>query len=618
MLLNLQDKMRGWMAYALVVIICLSFALWGVQSYLHAGSGGNAVLAKVGSFKITQQLFDQRFTQYRRAYEAKRGALPESMVPTFKKIILDRMVKEQAFDTGLRHLGLAYSEEQVTHAIQVIPAFQADGAFSPDRLSVYLSQSNQSIDQFAHNIGAGLIQQQFQQSMLASAIATSSEINRYGRWLSEKRDYDYVIFNPKKLHVPAPTDKQIKDYYQANAKQFVRPEQMSIDYLQLSPKALVDAIDVLPQEVKAYYEENKANFRSATEFHVLRLPVGGKATVSEAVVQKAMAQGSSLSSLVAKHKGIDAWVPYTQLAPGIQAKFVDLTQHAKPMMVAVSGQSEWVQVLGKRPGKVQPLSKVTATIENQLKSQRASREVAKKEDELINQTYIHPKSLAPAAKALGLSLQTSDYFGKTGGKGVLADPALLKAAWSESVRMEGNNSNVIHLTDGSVVVLRLKAKRPEQTLPLSVVKEKITKTLLTKSREAHASLLSMKVAKLTQQAKDEKYLSRLLSHYGVSWEHESGILRRSKVALPEIRNKAFVLKKGAAQSMVLASGESAVVWLKGVADLSDKALRDLPAYPSFAQEVERAYSRLGGLALVESVVSQVSIDVNDDALSKKK
>lgn len=617
MLLKMQDKMRGWMAYALVTIVCLSFALWGVQSYLRAGSGGNAVLAKVGSFSITQQLFQKRFTRYRRAYEAKRGALPESMVPEFKRIVLDRMVKEQAFDSGLRHLGLAYSEEQVTNAIQGIPAFQVDGAFSSERLAAYLQQSSQSIDQFAHNVGAGFIQQQFQKSMQASAISTPLEINRYGLWVTEKRAYDYVIFDPKKLHVPAPTEKHISDYYKANAKQFVRPRQISIEYLQLSPKALVAAIDVPSQDVSMYYEENKANFRSPTEFQVLQLPVGEKGQLAEVAAQKAITQGASLSALIAKYKGKASWLPYSQLAAEIQAKFASLSRDEAPLLLTVSGHSEWVQVLGKRPGKVQPLSAVTAKIENQLKSQRASREVAKKEDELINQAYIHPKSLAPAAKALGLTLQTSDYFAKTGGKGVLADPALLKSAWSESVQMAGNNSNVIHLADGSVLVLRLKAKRPEKTLPLKAVRADIAKVLLAKSRETHASLLSMKVAALTKQTKDAKHLSALLGHYGVKWVHETGVLRRAKVAFPEVRDKAFVLSKGGAQAMVLRSGESVVVWLKGVTSLPNKALRASPAYPSFAQEVERSYSRLFGLALIESVVSGVSVDVKVKAFSGK-
>lgn len=98
-------------------------------------------------------------------------------------------------------------------------------------------------------------------------------------------------------------------------------------------------------------------------------------------------------------------------------------------------------------------------------------------DKLANLTYIHPNSLAIAAKKLGLSIHSTDFFGKTGGKEKLSqNPKVIAAVFSEDV-LQGNNSPVININPQTAIVLRIKKYQPFDIQPLSEVKEKIKEIL---------------------------------------------------------------------------------------------------------------------------------------------
>jgi peptidyl-prolyl cis-trans isomerase D len=54
MLQKFRERMQGIIAWTIVIAICITFALWGIQNYLHGDSSGN-YLAKVNGVKITQK-----------------------------------------------------------------------------------------------------------------------------------------------------------------------------------------------------------------------------------------------------------------------------------------------------------------------------------------------------------------------------------------------------------------------------------------------------------------------------------------------------------------------------------------------------------------------------------
>jgi|EndMetStandDraft_7_1072992.scaffolds.fasta_scaffold04227_4 peptidyl-prolyl cis-trans isomerase D len=96
---------------------------------------------------------------------------------------------------------------------------------------------------------------------------------------------------------------------------------------------------------------------------------------------------------------------------------------------------------------------------------------------LANLTYIHPDSLAIAAKKLNLTIHSTGFFDKNGGKEKLSKvPKIIAATFSQDV-LQGNNSAVININPNIAIVLRIKKYQPARIQPFNEVREKVKEIL---------------------------------------------------------------------------------------------------------------------------------------------
>ncbi|MDP7522767.1 MAG: SurA N-terminal domain-containing protein, partial [Arenicellales bacterium] len=65
MLTTIKEKATGWVAWAIVILITIPFALWGIQSYFEGGT--NVVVAEVDGDEITLGVYQSALADKRRA-----------------------------------------------------------------------------------------------------------------------------------------------------------------------------------------------------------------------------------------------------------------------------------------------------------------------------------------------------------------------------------------------------------------------------------------------------------------------------------------------------------------------------------------------------------------------
>src|SRR3546814_15026863 len=75
-------------------------------------------------------------------------------------------------------------------------------------------------------------------------------------------------------------------------------------------------------------------------------------------------------------------------------------------------------------------------------------------DKLDQLAFENPASLDPVAEALGLKVQTTDWFTRAGGDGLAANDAVKEAAFSQEVLKDGENSKPIAVSASELVVIR--------------------------------------------------------------------------------------------------------------------------------------------------------------------
>ena len=130
MLTEIKDRATGWIAWIIVIIISIPFALWGVNEYFAGGSSLN--VAVVNGEEIDQQT-------YRYALEERRSMArrllgnrfdPDSTnTIEFRMAVLDDLVLRQLLQENAEDAGFRVSDEQLAEFIRTTPQFQRDGQF---------------------------------------------------------------------------------------------------------------------------------------------------------------------------------------------------------------------------------------------------------------------------------------------------------------------------------------------------------------------------------------------------------------------------------------------------------------------------------------------------------
>ncbi|NNM12957.1 MAG: SurA N-terminal domain-containing protein, partial [Gammaproteobacteria bacterium] len=131
MLQAIRDRATGWIAWVIIVLICIPFALWGINSYFE-GEGGLAV-AQVNETEIG-------YYQYRSALQQQRqqlqqmfgGAISDGLVSEalMREQALDRLVGDEVLVQQAVNNGLRVGDGQLATAISELPVFQEEGRFS--------------------------------------------------------------------------------------------------------------------------------------------------------------------------------------------------------------------------------------------------------------------------------------------------------------------------------------------------------------------------------------------------------------------------------------------------------------------------------------------------------
>lgn len=548
-----------WFSGAIFTVISLAFMLWGVSFYLHDGAGASDA-AVVGGTKISAAAVNDRYQIILRQNPKLVSSSPAEQ-QQLKQAALNSLINEQLVLSTANQLGLAVSPQQVSQVVLQIPAFQENGRFSPQRLQQFLMNSNLSQEQFAQQLSDSLLTSQLSSFFQLSNFALPNEVQSAYQLTEQQRDFSLVSISAKPFMTKViVSDRAIMNFYQQNQAQFSEPEKVKIDYIEVSPKSILDKLNISDAAAKQYYENNIADYRSPQQWMVQRIGVN-QAKMAEIVAK--LKQGVPFEKLYANNNGKQMLINAAQLDDEEIAALNQIKPNQLTQAINVAGVEVLYRLIEAKPLTTKPFAQVATQVKNLLKQQAANTQLAELNNQLSNVTYTNPNTLAPAAKQLKLELLHSDWFARDGAKtGIAADPAVVAAAFSDDVLVQGNNSTPVTLKEGSVIVLRVVQHTPSQALPLEQVKNKIHAILQLQLAQAQAALLANKML-LGLQAKKSLNVLAQENHLRVQMEH--GIKADTKQFDAAIVSQVFQLS--AAQPfalLALPSGDSALVYLHSV------------------------------------------------------
>ena len=283
MLQAIRERAQGWIAWLIVGLISVPFALWGIQSYV--GVNAEPIAATVDGFEITQRDLDQRFQRSRAELRERLGASyrPEMFDDKqLRREVLDDMIREHLVLETSRTLGMRASDQEVRLTVLSDPSFQTAGRFDKGVYETRLRQSGMVPAQFEDRLRQRLLATQLARALVASEVVTGRELDEALRLTGQKRDLSYLTLPAAAFASDAPiAEEEIARYFEANADRFQDPEQVKVEYLVLDAEHLPGIAAPSDAKLREAYDAHPEQFgqpeRRRARHILLAVPAGADA-----------------------------------------------------------------------------------------------------------------------------------------------------------------------------------------------------------------------------------------------------------------------------------------------------------------------------------------------------
>ncbi|MGI9311811.1 MAG: SurA N-terminal domain-containing protein [bacterium] len=504
MLTQIRERASGWLAWVIVTLITIPFALWGIQSYFENTAEGP--VATVNGDDIALYQYQNELSRRRQALRQSGANAARLESQALRDETIEAMVAGRTLEQYVRARNYRLSDDELRRRIESTPEFITDGAFDPALYRDLLRANGYSPQYFesTQRQSAGI--EQLSASLTDSAFATEAEINHILALQAQTREADYAIVPASAFAAEIEiTEADAEQDYQANLSDHQSPARVRVDYIELSVDRLAKAFEPSDAELDEVYQQSIARYAQAETRKASHILFALDQSADEATDAEVLAQAEAV--LAEARGGAD----FAELAkqhsadPGSKGKGGDLGvvargQMVKPFEDAVFEMNadeirgpiktrfgyHLIKLTELQAARQKPLDEVRDEVAEEAKRIQGERLFAELGESFENLVFESPDSLDAAADELGLEVQRSDWFTNSAGEGVADNADVRRAAFSEDVLVDNLNSTAIELGFDRLVAMRKAEHEEARTKPFADVRADI-ETRLKASRAAQAA-----------------------------------------------------------------------------------------------------------------------------------
>ncbi len=617
MLTKIREKAQGAFAWGILILICVPFALWGINNYLDTGT--EAAVASVGDKDFYQRDVNKAYEQYSQNFQGL--GIDEKAL---KAQALQKLIKDEVLLQYVHAEGLVVTDNEARDFIKSLPYFQVDGKFSDQQFKTLLSSQRISSAEFVGRIKNALIMEQFQHSIVDSSFATQYDVESFFKIQNQLRDVDYVAVPVQSL-TEQPAAEEISAYYQQHQDLYRTPEQVSVEYIELSLEDLAKKIVVTDEKLKAFYEEQKDQYTTPERRKISHIlfsvndKITEKVALEKALKAKQELANKDFSTLAAEvsddkltaKKGGDLGlfnVGVMEKAFEDTASALKLGEVSNPVKSAFG--YHLIKVTELTPGDIKSFDSVKNEVTKAYQKAQAENAFYEAGQKLTEMSYENPDNLQTVADALGVTVQKSVLFTREKGEGIASDDKIRSAAFSEEV-LQGNNSAPVEQGADRLVVVRVLEHKVAAKRDLNEVKQEVADVLL---KEKAQLLTVQKATQIKSRLQAGESIQVVAAENKLEIKTAKG-LARGKNKLPEqLSNTIFKAAKpdGGKPSVfvaVLPSGEQFVVSLSkvtaGIMSEDDKKQMELAK-----KNIANAFGQTEFNQVLNSLQAEADVEIN--------
>jgi peptidyl-prolyl cis-trans isomerase D len=430
------DRMRrhqSWLKWILGVVV-VAFIFIYVPAFLkpQGVSLPDDAVATVEGRPVTvrtyQRVYNQQIQSLRSAYGEQFNEQMLQQLGIGQRL-LQQLIDDEAVQVEAERLGLRVSDEEVKQRILSIPAFQVNGQFmGAERYQQFLNMQRPPMraDEFEGEIRRQMLAEKIQGLVTGWVRVDESEVEQEYRRRNEKVKLELGVFTANQFRGSIqPTDAELKAQFTADPEKYRLPDKRRVKYLAVDANTLKSRMTATPEEVQAAYQQNQAMFSTPEQVrasHILFKTEGkDKEAVrkqAEAVLAKVKAGGdfAALAKQYSEDGSKDAGGDLDYFGRGAMVKpFEDAAWALQVGQTSGLVESQFgfhiIKLTDKKAAVTRTFDQVRPQLEDQIKTQKAQAEAAKKSDELAAQIKA-PADLDKVARAESLAIADSGLFGR--------------------------------------------------------------------------------------------------------------------------------------------------------------------------------------------------------------
>ncbi|MBU6954321.1 SurA N-terminal domain-containing protein [Hahella sp. HN01] len=559
MLQNIRDNAQGVIAKVIVGLIVMTFAFFGIESIV-GGLSGEPEVASVNGEPITKSQFERKFERNRLQAIASMG---ENYDPSkidenkLRKTTLDEFITREVQLQAAREAGFAVSDATINNFITQWPMAQKDGKYDNNQFMEALRRIGMRPMEFRKELSDELLVGQLQSGIAQTSFVIGEELNELLRMERQTRSFSYYRLNAEDVAKDIEiSDAEAEEYYNSNKDEFILPERIIVNYIELTRDVLVSRAEVSDDEISKRYEEEKKEFHPSEQRRASHILIETSDDVSDEQalakaqeVEQKLKDGGDFAALAkefssdlgsANDGGDLGYAQKGAFVKPFEEKLFSMNVGDVSEPVKTEYGYHIIKLNDVKAVEMPSLEESKDRIVKELQEQKADSLFVEINAKLKDITYT-ADDLAGPAEELGLAVQTSEPFSREGGQGIFSGPQVIQEAFSADVIEDGHNSQVIDLGKEGSLVLRKKELLPSVPQQFAEVKEAIKQklavqkakdSLAAKSEEMVAQLKSGDLAPVSKGADGEQ----------TGWV-ELNDARRSQAGAADISRLAFKLPK---------------------------------------------------------------------------
>jgi len=585
MLQTMRDSLQGIIAYCIVGVIIVIFAMFGVEALVQGKSVHRDAIATVNGKDVTE-------IDVRRGMEIRKQQLaammggkvdPQFLTDEFlRKPVEEGLVRRRLLESVVEKNHLQVSSNVLDKQIVSDKNFQQDGKFDKQHYTYLLGMNCFTPASYRDEFAKEYMLNQFQDSFLHTGFVTDKEADELARLQMEKRSFEYLQLPlAKALSATTASEDEIKGYYDKHKDQFLSEDKVSVDYVELNRDLLSLGMQVKAEDVQKQYDaevqaaKNKVT-RHAAHILVEEKPDGSHQAILKEIQQR-LAKGDDFAVLAkqysadtgsAQQGGDVGETSGDSFVPEFEAALQKLSVGQVSEPVKTKFGYHIIKLLDQKQPRNETLEASRTRIEADIRKQQAAELYADKLD-VMRDASQGGAALADVVAKLALItpllVQHSDAITQRGAMMLFRSKPVADALFADGMQA-GKSTDVMERGEGDAVLLHLTDRKPPVIQSLEQVHAQVDELV---RKEKAAATLATRIQVLQTRLLAGESLEKLAKEDQVEWKNLPDKGREDNAVNVDILKKVFAMPAPqtahvASDTLVLPSGDMVLLHLLAV------------------------------------------------------